>query len=141
MTENQIGREVVDSALKIHRALGPGLFESVYEVVLAHELTRRGLRVERQKAVPIVYEGVEFEEGFRADLIVDGLVIVEIKSVESLNNAHRKQVLTYLRLTGLKLGFLVNFAEALLKDGLERFVNRLEEPGSGSAGHGENARD
>ena len=128
MTENEIGREVVDAALKVHRALGPGLFESVYEVVLAHELTRRGLRVERQKAVPIVYEGIEFEEGFRADLIVNGLVIVEIKSVENLTNAHRKQVLTYLRLTGLKLGFLINFAEALIKDGIERIVNGLDDP-------------
>jgi len=105
MTENQIGREVVDAALKVHRALGPGLFESVYEVVLAHELTRRGLPGERQKAVPIVYEGIEFAEGFRTDLIVNGLVVVEIKSVENLSNAHRKQVLTYLRLTGVKLGF------------------------------------
>lgn len=128
MTENEIGKEVVDSAINIHRVLGPGLLESVYEVVLAHELTKRGLRVQRQLVVPIAYEDICFEEGFRADLVVNGLVIVEIKSVENLNNAHRKQVLTYLRLTGLKLGFLLNFAEALMKDGLERIVNRLEEP-------------
>lgn len=129
MTENEIGREVVDAAVKIHRALGPGLLESVYEVVLAHELMQRGLHVQRQQVVPIVYEDIRFEEGFRADLIVNGLVIVEIKSVEHLNNAHRKQVLTYLRLTSLKLGFLLNFAEALMRDGLERIVNGLDEPG------------
>ena len=128
MTENEIGKEVVDSAVKIHRALGPGLLESVYEVVLAHELTKRGLRVQRQLVVPIVFEDIRFEEGFRADLVVNGLVIVEIKSVENLNNADRKQVLTYFRLTSLKLGFLLNFAEALMKDGIERIVNRLDEP-------------
>lgn len=128
MTENQIGKEIVDAGVKIHRALGPGLLESVYEIVLAHELTNRGLRVQRQVPVPIVYEGIHFDEAFRADLIVNGLVIVEIKSVENLNNAHRKQVLTYLRLTDLKLGFLLNFSEALMKDGLERIVNQLEEP-------------
>lgn len=134
MTENEIGREIVDSAVKIHRALGPGLLESVYEVVLAHELTTRGLQVQRQLVVPIICEGIRSDEAFRADLVVNGLVIVEIKSVENLNNAHLKQVLTYLRLTGLKLGFLLNFAEALMKDGIERIVNQLEEPAAVTRG-------
>jgi GxxExxY protein len=130
MTENEIGREVVDAAVKIHRALGPGLLESVYELLLAHELAKRGLQVQRQMVVPIVYEGLRFDEAFRADLVVNGLVLIEIKSVEHLSNAHRKQVLTYLRLTGLKLGLLLNFSEALMKDGIERIVNHLEEPGA-----------
>ena len=130
MTENEIGREVVDAAVKIHRALGPGLLESVYELLLAHELAKRGLQVQRQMVVPIVYEGLRFDEAFRADLVVNGLVLIEIKSVEHLSNAHRKQDLTYLRLTGLKLGLLLNFSEALMKDGIERIVNHLEEPGA-----------
>ena len=128
LTENQIGKEIVDAAMKIHRALGPGLLEAVYEIVLAHELARRGLRVQRQLAIAILYEGIRFPEAFRADLLINEKVIVEIKSIEFLNNAHRKQVLTYLRLSGFKLGYLLNFAEALMKNGLERIVNHLEEP-------------
>ena len=127
MTENEIGRMVVDAAVKVHRALGPGLLESVYEVVLSHELQRRGLTVARQVSVPIEYEGLKFDEGFRADVIVEGKVILELKSVERVSPAHKKQIQTYLRLTGKKLGFLLNFGEALMKDGITRAVNGLEE--------------
>jgi len=118
---------VVDAALKVHRELGPGLLETVYEVVLARELERRGLRVERQVPVPIVYEGVRFEEGLRADIIVEGKVILELKSVEQTGKVHAKQVLTYLKLKGLKLGFLLNFGSNLMKDGIERVINGLSE--------------
>ena len=127
MTENEIGRVVVDVAIKVHRILGPGLFESVYEVVMAHELVKRGCLVERQVAIPIIYEGIQFEEGFRADLVIERKVILEIKSIEKLANVHRKQVLTYLRLTGMKLGFLLNFGSALMKDGIDRVVDHLDE--------------
>lgn len=107
--------------------MGPGLLESVYEVVLAHELTRRGLTVERQKPMTIAYGDLIFEEGFRADLVVDGKVIVELKSVEELKRVHKKQMKTYLSLTGLKLGLLVNFGEELIKDGIVRVANGLPE--------------
>jgi GxxExxY protein len=127
MTENEISKIVVDAAIHVHRNLGPGLFESVYEVVLAHELSKRGLKIERQVQVPIEYDEVQFDEGFRADLIIEGKVILELKSVETLSAAHRKQIQTYLRLTGLKLGFLLNFGAALMKDGIVRAVNGLEE--------------
>jgi GxxExxY protein len=128
MTENQIGKVVVDAAVAVHRALGPGLLESVYEAVLATELGKRGLHVERQVPVPIEYGGIRFDEGFRADLIVEGKILLELKSVERVNHAHKKQVLTYLRLTGRKLGFLLNFGEAVMKDGINRIVNGLEDP-------------
>ena len=127
MTENEIGTIIVESAIALHRALGPGLLESVYEVTLARELTERGLTVERQVPVPIEYRGLKFDEGFRADMIVAGRVIVELKSVEHVIPAHKKQVQTYLRLTGCKLGYLLNFGEALMKDGISRLVNGLEE--------------
>jgi GxxExxY protein len=127
MTENQIGTMVVDAAIAVHRALGPGLLESVYEVVLAHELRHRGLGVERQVPIAIEYSGVKFDEGFRADMILEGKVVLELKSVESTTPAHRKQIQTYLRLSGHKLGFLLNFGEALMKDGITRAVNGLEE--------------
>ena len=127
MTENEISRHVVDAAYHVHVALGPGLLESVYEVILAHELKKRGLRVERQVPVSIEYDSIKFKEGFKADLIVEDKVIVELKSVESLNNAHKKQLLTYLRLTDKRLGLLINFAEALIKDGITRVVNGLPE--------------
>jgi GxxExxY protein len=104
MTENEIGRIVVDAAIAIHRELGPGLLETVYEAILARELMDCGLHVERQVPVPIQFRGIRFEEGFRADLIVEGKVILELKSVETVNNAHKKQLLTYLKLTGMKLG-------------------------------------
>jgi len=125
MTENEIAKVIVDAAVKVHRALGPGLFESVYEIALAYELGTRGLQVERQKPIVIFYEGIRFDEGFRADLVVAGLVIVEIKSLEHLVNVHRKQLLTYLRLTNLRLGLLLNFGAPLMKDGIERIVNGL----------------
>lgn len=127
MTENELGKVIVDAALAVHRELGPGLLESVYEGALAHELRMRGLDVRTQVPVAVRYRGVEFREGFRADLIVEDKVIIEIKSVETLNNAHKKQVLTYLRLSGRKLGFLVNFGEHLIKNGIVRIVNGLEE--------------
>ena len=125
MNENEIGRNVIDSAIAVHRGLGPGLLESVYEVVLARELTERGLKVERQVPVSIEYRGVRFDEGFKADIIVEGKVILELKSVEMVNNAHKKQLLTYLKLTKMKLGFLLNFGEALMKNGITRTVNGL----------------
>jgi GxxExxY protein len=123
MNENEIGTIVVDCAVKIHMELGPGLLESLYEAVLGHELRLRGLQVDRQVPVSIEYQGLRFEEGFRADLIVDGKVILELKSVERLTNAHKKQLLTYLRLTGMKVGYLFNFGEALMKDGISRIIH------------------
>jgi len=125
MTENEIAKEIVDAAYKIHTTLGPGLFESVYETVMAHELKNRGLKVVRQQAIPVTWENVHLEAGFRADLIVEDKVIIEIKSVENLAPVHRKQLLTYLRLTGLKLGLLINFDTELIKDGIARVVNGL----------------
>jgi GxxExxY protein len=122
MNENEIGAIVVDCAIKVHIRLGPGLLESVYETVLAYELERRGLSVERQVPVPIFYDDIRFEKGFRADLIVDGKVILELKSVEHVTNAYKKQLLTYLRLTGMKVGYLLNFGEALMKDGITRSI-------------------
>jgi GxxExxY protein len=123
MNENEIGTVIVDCAIHLHQALGPGLLETVYEVTLARQLEKRGLSVQRQVAVPIEFEGNQFEEGFRADLVVEGRVIVELKSVEKSSPAHKKQLLTYLRLTGLKLGYLLNFGEALMKDGITRIIN------------------
>lgn len=128
MRENEVSGEVVDAAFQIHSKLGPGLLESVYEVLLAHALQKRGLRVQRQKPVPIIYDGIKFEEGFRADLIVDDLIIVELKSVEALSRAHGKQLLTYLKLMNLRLGLLINFGSYRLKDGIHRVVNGLPEP-------------
>ena len=127
MTENEIAQAVVDAAYHVHTRLGPGLLESVYEVVLAHELTRRGFQVERHKPVPIEYEGLKFDEGFRADLVINGKVILELKAVETVLPVHKKQLLTYLRLTKLQLGLLINFGCALIKDGISRVVNGLEE--------------
>jgi GxxExxY protein len=127
MTENDIGKAVVDSALVVHRELGSGLLETVYEVILAEELRQRGFRVERQVPISIEFRGIKFDEAFRADIVVDGKVILEIKSIEQVNRAHKKQLQTYLRLTGRKLGFLLNFGEALMKNGITRAVNGLEE--------------
>ncbi|MDF1592836.1 MAG: GxxExxY protein [Desulfobacterales bacterium] len=127
MTENDIGTIVIECAIAVHRELGPGLLETVYEVALAHELRERGLEVERQVPVPIQYKDIKFDEGFRADIIVHGKVILELKSVERATAAHKKQVQTYLRLTGCKLGYLLNFGEALMKAGITRCVNGLEE--------------
>jgi GxxExxY protein len=123
MTENQIATDIVDCCFKIHNRLGPGLLESVYETVLEYELKRRGFSVTRQQAIALRYDDLSFDEGFRADLIVEGKVIVELKSVEKVAPVHSKQVLTYLRLTNLKLGLLVNFGAAYIKDGISRVIN------------------
>jgi len=125
MTENEIAKIVVDASYHIHRRLGPGLLESVYEVILAYSLSGRGLNVERQVSVPIVFDGMKFDEGFRADLIVEDKVIVELKSVEKIAPVHKKQLLTYLRLTDERLRLLINFGAALIKDGIFRVANRL----------------
>ncbi len=127
MTENEIARIIVDCAYQIHTKLGPGLLESVYEVVLAAMLRKRGLKAERQVPVPIRFEDLTFDEGFRADMIVEDKVIVELKSVETTAPIHRKQVITYLRLADKRLGLLINFGEALIRDGITRLVNRLQE--------------
>ena len=127
VTENEIAKVVVDACYQIHTRLGPGLLESVYERILEHELKKRGLKVARQVPIPVVYDGMEFEEGFKADLIVNSLVILELKSVEKTAPVHRKQTLTYLKLTGLKLGLLINFGAPLIKDGIFRLVNGLED--------------
>lgn len=127
MTENQIATQIVDAAFKIHTTLGPGLLESVYEAVLTEELSKRRLQVIRQQAIPVVYETVRLDIGFRADIIVEGKVIVEIKSVECINPVHKKQLLTYLRLAKLRLGLLINFDTELIKNGISRVVNGLHE--------------
>ena len=120
----EVAAIVVDVALQLHRDLGPGLLESVYEAVLFKMLEQRGLLVERQKPVPIKYQGISLDEGFRLDLLVDGQLIVELKSVENIHPVHPKQLLTYLRLMNLPLGLLINFGAPLLKDGLQRVVNK-----------------
>lgn len=127
MTENEIGTIVIDAALEVHRLLGPGLLESVYEIVLAHELEERGLTVARQVPITVTYKGLVFDAAFRADLIAGEKVIIELKSVEGITRVHRKQLQTYLRLAGLKLGYLLNFGAPLMKEGIVRAVNRLEE--------------
>jgi GxxExxY protein len=127
MTENEIAKIVVDIALKLHVALGPGLLESVYLAVFAHELRKCGLKVEVEKPIPVVYESVKLEIGFRADLVVEDKVIIELKSVEAISDVHKKQLLTYLKLTGLKLGLLINFGQEVLKENIKRIVNGLEE--------------
>ena len=126
-TENEIGKIVVDACICLHRALGPGLLESVYEIALAHELTKRGLTIERQKPITIKYDDIIFEEGFKADIIVEKIVVLELKAVENILPVHTKQLQTYLKLTGCKLGYLLNFNESLMKDGITRCVNNLEE--------------
>ena len=127
MTENEIGKHLVDLAVQIHRELGPGLLEIVYEAILAYELKRQGIHVERQIPVAIKYRELRFNEAFRVDLFIENKVIVELKCVENLNYAHKKQLLTYLRLTETKLGYLLNFSEPLMKNGIVRIVNKLKE--------------
>jgi GxxExxY protein len=127
MTENAIAKEIVDAAYRIHTTLGPGLLESVYQTVLAYELSRRGLRAVSQQSIPVVYDGIHVDTGFRADLVVEEKVIVEIKSVELLAPVHKKQLLTYLRLGNKRLGLLINFHVVLIKDGITRIVNGLED--------------
>jgi GxxExxY protein len=125
MTENEIAAIIVDEALYIHKTLGPGLFESVYEKVMAYRLEKRGLRIECQRGIPVIFEDIRLDLGFRADIIVEGKFIIEIKSIGILAPVHHKQLLTYLRLTGMKLGLLINFNEELVKDGIHRIVNNL----------------
>jgi GxxExxY protein len=127
MTENEVATQVVDAAYHVHCRLGPGLLESVYEVVLAHELKKRGLGVVRQQPIPIQYDDLKFEEGFRADMIVEDLLILELKSVETVARVHKKQLLTYLRLADKRLGLLINFGAELIRDGIFRVVNGLPE--------------
>ncbi|MFN7259141.1 MAG: GxxExxY protein [Cyclobacteriaceae bacterium] len=125
MNENELSRIIVHSCFKIHSELGPGLLESVYEELLSYELKKQNLNFSRQQGIPVVYENVKLDPGFRSDIIVENKVIVEIKSVELIAPVHQKQLLTYLRITGIKLGLLVNFNEALIKDGIQRIVNGL----------------
>lgn len=125
MTENEIAALIVDASYKVHKTLGPGLLESVYEAVLAYELEQRKAFVSRQQVLPVMYESVRLEEGYRADLVVNGKVIVELKSVEKIAPVHKKQLLTYLRISNLKLGLLINFGDYLIKDGITRVVNGL----------------
>ena len=125
MTENEIAKIVVDACYHIHTRLGPGLLESVYLRILEYELTKRGLRVRREVPVSFRYDELEFDEGFRADLIVEEIVILELKSVEATAPVHKRQLLTYLKLTQMKLGLLVNFGAPLIKNGIFRLVNRL----------------
>jgi len=129
MSENEIARVIVETCYQIHSELGPGLLELVYEVVLARELTAQGLHVERQVPVPVHWKDVHFDEGFRADLIVEDKVIVELKSVEKVARVHGKQLLTYLRLSDKRLGLLANFGGALIRDGIKRVVNGLPDDG------------
>ncbi len=125
MTENEISKLVVDLCFKIHKQYGPGLFESVYEEIFCYEWNKNGISFTRQQAIPLIHEEIKMEAGFRADFIIDNKVIIELKSIEALAPVHYKQVLTYLKLTNLKLGLLVNFNVDLIKDGIHRIVNNL----------------
>jgi GxxExxY protein len=127
MDENQIGTQIIDSALSVHRALGPGLLEGAYETCLAYELSERGLFVETQKALPLTYKGLVIERGYRLDMLVNELVVVELKSVETITDVHRAQVLSYLKLGPYRLGFLINFNTSRIKNGIQRFVNGLDD--------------
>lgn len=128
MDENQIGSIIVDCAYKVHKELGPGLLESTYEECLKYELIQAGLKVEQQKALPVIYKGVKLECGYRIDLMIEDKVVIELKSVEALNDVHLAQILTYLKLSDCRLGFLINFNVKLIKHGLKRVVNNLCEP-------------
>ncbi|MFN4026372.1 MULTISPECIES: GxxExxY protein [Flavobacterium] len=125
MTENELSKVVFDCALKVHQALGPGLLESAYEECLFYELKKNGLDVQKQKALPLVYEEVKLDVGYRIDIIVENKLIIEVKSVETLNDVHFAQLLTYLKLTNCKLGLLINFNVSLIKNGIKRIVNNL----------------
>lgn len=125
MNENEISKIIFDTALKVHKALGPGLLESVYEECLFYEIKKAGLFVEKQKPLPLIYEEVKLDIGYRVDIIVENKVIIEVKSVDALNDVHLAQVLTYLKLSGCKLGMLINFNVALIKNGIKRIVNNL----------------
>ncbi|MBN2236238.1 MAG: GxxExxY protein [Bacteroidales bacterium] len=125
MTENEISKIIVDCAFKIHKELGPGLLESAYEECLYYELHQSGLSVEKQKPQPLIYKDVKLETGYRIDLLVENMVVIEVKSVEALNDVHLAQILTYLKLSECKLGLLINFNVALIKNGIKRVVNDL----------------
>ena len=125
MNENELSRIIVDAAFKIHTTLGPGLLESVYEATLAYELENRGLNIMRQQAIPVVYEEVKLDLGFRADIIVNQKVVLEVKSAEAIAPVHAKQLRTYLKLMDMKLGLLINFNVNLIKEGITRVVNNL----------------
>ena len=125
MNENQISQQIIDASLKVHKKLGPGLLESSYEECLAYELHKRDLFVEKQKALPLVYDEIKMDIGYRIDIMVEEKVIIEIKSVEYLNDVHLAQILTYLRLSNCKLGLLINFNVKLIKNGIRRVVNNL----------------
>ncbi|MFL6374269.1 MAG: GxxExxY protein [Pyrinomonadaceae bacterium] len=127
MHENEIAKQIVDSAFRVHKSLGPGLLENVYQAALAYELTNRGLKIQLERGIPAEYEGVRLEVGFRADIIVENKVIIECKSVEALAPVHSKILLTYLRLADMRLGLLINFNVELVKDGIRRVVDRLVE--------------
>ena len=123
MNENEIGSVIVDTAVYVHKNLGSGLLESVYETVLLRLLSKKGHCVQRQVSIPIEFEGEQFDEGFRVDLFVDGKVIIELKSIEKITDVHKKQLLTYLKLTNTKLGYILNFGGELMKDGIVRIIN------------------
>jgi len=125
MKHNEISAAVIDHSIKIHKALGPGLLESVYQRILSYELRKSNFDVQSEKPIPVKWDGHEIDEGFKADLIVSNLVLIELKSVESISKVHLKQTLTYLKLTELKLGLLINFGAPLLKDGIHRIANGL----------------
>jgi len=128
MTDAQLTREIIGAAIDVHRTLGPGLLESAYEECLAHELSLRGIRFEKQKPLPVVYKDVKLECGYRMDLLVDGRVVVELKAVDALAPIHDAILLTYLRLSGCQIGLLLNFNVPALKDGVRRLVNKYQEP-------------
>lgn len=125
MTENELSKIAVNVAFKIHFKLGPGLLESVYEEIMYHELRKYPILVERQKPIPVIWDGIKMDLGFRADIILDNKIIIELKSIETLAPVHAKQLLTYLKVTGIKLGLLINFNESLIKNGITRIANNL----------------
>lgn len=125
MDENAVAKQVVDAAFLVHTTLGPGLLESAYRRVLAYELSKRGLRVQHETPIPVVYDGLTFDEAFKADLMIENLVVVELKSVEAIAKVHKKQLLTYLKIANNRLGLLINFNELLIKNGITRIANEL----------------
>ena len=125
MNENELSKIVVDCIFKVHKNIGPGLLESAYEECLFYELSKTGLHIERQKPLPLFYETIKMEIGYRLDFLVDNKLVIEVKAVEALNDVHKAQVITYLKLSGCKLGLLVNFNVVLIKDGIKRIVNNL----------------
>ena len=127
MTENEIAKIIVDIAFKIHNRMGPGLLESAYQAIMVYELQNHGLRIAAEVPMPIQYDGIALNAGYRADILVEDLVIIELKSVEKIATVHKKQLLTYLRLADLRLGLLINFGAPLIKDGITRVVNGLQD--------------